>query len=56
MLRAPRETMVERVANNGLSAGVVLPDQAWLSSAATLAAGTSVSVRLNGGVLGSCEP
>jgi 2-keto-4-pentenoate hydratase len=55
VFRAPRKTLVELVANNGLNAGVVLPDQAWLSSATTLATGASLSVRVNGGVLGSGE-
>jgi 2-keto-4-pentenoate hydratase len=55
VFRAPRSTLVELVANNGLNAGIVLPDQAWLSSATALATGATLSVRVNGGVLGSGE-
>jgi 2-keto-4-pentenoate hydratase len=55
LFRAPRKSLVELVANNGLNAGVVLPDRPWLSSAASLATGATLSVRVNGGVVGSGE-
>jgi 2-keto-4-pentenoate hydratase len=53
VFRAPRKTLVELVANNGLNAGIVLPEEAWLSSRTYLAKGAVLSVRVNGSVLGS---
>ena len=53
VFRAPRKTLVELVANNGLNAGIVLPEEAWLSSRTYLAEGALLSVRVNGSVLGS---
>jgi 2-keto-4-pentenoate hydratase len=55
VFRAPRKTLVELVANNGFNAGIVLPDEAWLSSRRYLATKGTLSVRANGGVLGSGE-
>ena len=53
VFRAPRKTLVELVANNGLNAGIVLPDEPWLSSRASLAKQATLSVRVNGTLLGS---
>jgi 2-keto-4-pentenoate hydratase len=53
VFRAPRKTLVELVANNGLNAGIVLPEEAWLSSRTYLAKGAVLSVRVNCSVLGS---
>jgi 2-keto-4-pentenoate hydratase len=55
VFRTPRKTLVELVANNGLNAGVVLPDEAWLSSRTYLAKQAMLSVRINGSVVGSGE-
>jgi 2-keto-4-pentenoate hydratase len=55
VFRAPRKTLVELVANNGLNAGVVLPAKAWLSSRTSLTKGAALSVSINGGMLGSGE-
>jgi 2-keto-4-pentenoate hydratase len=32
VFKAPRKTLVELVANNGLNAGIVMPEEDWLSS------------------------
>ncbi len=53
VFRAPRKTLAELVANNGLNAGIVLPEEAWLSSRTYLAKDALLSVRVNGSVLGS---
>ncbi len=53
VFRAPRKTLVELVANNGLNAGIVLPEEAWLSSRTYLAKDALLSVRVNGSVLDS---
>ncbi len=55
VFRAPRKTLVELVANNGLNAGIVLPNEAWLSSQTYLAKRATLSVHVNGSVLGSGE-
>ncbi|WP_207003623.1 2-keto-4-pentenoate hydratase [Trinickia mobilis] len=55
VFRAPRPTLMELVANNGLNAGVVLPDEPWLSSRTFLAKRATLSVRVNGNLLGSGE-
>jgi 2-keto-4-pentenoate hydratase len=53
VFRAPRKTLVELVANNGLNAGIVLPEEAWLLSRACLMESARLSVCLNGRVLSS---
>ena len=53
VFRAPCKTLAELVANNGLNAGIVLPEEAWLSSRTYLAKDALLSVRVNGSVLGS---
>ena len=53
VFRAPRKTLAELVANNGLNAGIVLPEEAWLSSRTYLAKDALLSVRVNGSVLDS---
>jgi 2-keto-4-pentenoate hydratase len=53
VFRAPRKTLAELVANNGLNAGIVLPEEAWLSSRTYLAEAARLSVCVNGSVLGS---
>jgi len=53
VFRARRKTLAELVANNGLNAGIVLPEEAWLSSRTYLAKDALLSVRVNGSVLGS---
>ena len=53
VFRAARKTLVELVANNGLNAGFVLPDEAWLSSRTHLAKQATLSVRVNDRVVGS---
>jgi 2-keto-4-pentenoate hydratase len=53
VFRGPRKTLAELVANNGLNAGLVLPDEAWLSSRAYVASGVTLSIRVNDRVLGS---
>lgn len=52
VFRAPSKTLVELVANNGLNAGIVLPNPAW-SSGRELPEGAVLSVRVNGSLLGS---
>lgn len=56
VFRAPRKTLAELVANNGLNAGIVLPDDAWLSSPAGLAGDATLSVRINGEPVGAAGP
>ena len=56
VFRAPRKTLAELVANNGLNAGIVLPDEAWLSSRASLAGDATLSVRINGEPVGAAGP
>lgn len=53
VFRAPHKTLAELVANNGLNAGLVLPDEAWLSSRTHLAKQATLSVRINDRVVGS---
>ena len=53
VFRAPHKTLAELVANNGLNAGLVLPNQGWLSSRTLLAEEATLSVRLNDRVVGS---
>lgn len=56
VFRAPRKSLAELVANNGLNAGVVLPDDAWLSSRAGLENDAILSVRINGNAVGAAGP
>jgi 2-keto-4-pentenoate hydratase len=53
VFRAPRKTLSELVANNGLNAGVVLPDDAWLSAPLYPTREATLSVRINGCLYGS---
>lgn len=53
IFRAPRKTLAELVANNGLNAGIVLPDEPWLSSRRLLAQEATLSVRINGNPRGA---
>lgn len=55
VFRAPRKTLAELVANNGLNGGLVLPDEAWLWSRTYIAKQATLSVRINGSMLGSGE-
>lgn len=55
VFRAPRKTLAELVANNGLNAGVVLPDDAWLSRSCVGDEAT-LSVRVNGSTVGASSP
>lgn len=56
VFRAPRKTLPELVANNGLNAGIVLPDEPWLSSPICRARDATLSVRINGCLHGSSGP
>lgn len=53
VFRAKQKTLVELVANNGLNAGVVLPDQTWMSCTALLEQPATLSLRINGAVIDS---
>jgi 2-keto-4-pentenoate hydratase len=53
VFRAPNKTLAELVANNGLNAGLVLPDEPWLSSRTHLAKQATLSVRVNDQVVGT---
>ena len=53
IFRGPRPTLGELIANNGFNAGIVLPDGAWLSSRRFLDRSATLSVRVNGSLLGS---
>jgi hypothetical protein len=52
VFRAARKTLVELAANNGLNAGVVLPQGGRQSSAKLLTANARLAVLVNGDVLG----
>jgi 2-keto-4-pentenoate hydratase len=54
VFRAARKTL-ELVANNGLNAGIVLPEEKWQSSRTHLVRAATLSVRRNGDQLGSGE-
>jgi 2-keto-4-pentenoate hydratase len=56
VFRAPRKTLPELVANNGLNAGAVLADAAWQSSRAALAPGATLSVHINDRRYGPAGP
>ncbi len=53
VFRAPRKTLTELVANNGLNAGIVLPDDTWLSPGNRLTGNATLSVQVNGRSLGT---
>ena len=53
VFRAQRKTLSELVANNGLNAGIVLPDDPWLSTPLFLTQDATLSVRINGCLYGS---
>jgi 2-keto-4-pentenoate hydratase len=55
VFRAPRKTLPELVANNGLNAGFVPPPDDWLSSKAYLDRAGVLSVRINGRPVASGE-
>lgn len=50
VFRAVHKTLAELIANNGLNAGIVLPDQAWISSD-YLDRPTTLSLHINGRVI-----
>ena len=53
VFRSRRKTLAELVANNGLQAGIVLPDEPWPLSRTCLTKHAVLSVRINGRLLGS---
>lgn len=53
VFRAPRKTLVELVANNGLNAGIVLPSECSLSGPAIP---ETLSVRINDRIFGPSTP
>jgi 2-keto-4-pentenoate hydratase len=53
VFRAPRKTLVELVANNGLNAGIVLPGADWLLSQKHLTADGFLTVHVNDRLLSS---
>jgi 2-keto-4-pentenoate hydratase len=55
VFRAPRKTLPELVANNGLNAGFVPPPDDWLASKAYLDRAGVLSVRINGRSVASGE-
>jgi 2-keto-4-pentenoate hydratase len=55
VFRAPRKTLPELVANNGLNAGFVPPPDDWLSSRAYIDGARALSVRINGRPVASGE-
>ena len=55
VFRAPRKTLVELVANNGLNAGVILPDDGWLPPSPDSMGGASLSVQIGDRYVGSGE-
>jgi 2-keto-4-pentenoate hydratase len=55
VFRAPRKSLVELVANNGLNAGIVLPEEVWWSSRAHLTKSARLTVRINDRSAGSSE-
>lgn len=48
VFRAPRKTLGELIANNGLNGGVVLPSDAWQASRTYIGRPGVLSVRING--------
>lgn len=52
VFRKAGKTLVELVANNGLNAGIVLPEEKWLASGSRIAVSGVLSVRVNDRVLG----
>ncbi len=48
VFRAPRKTLPELVANNGLQGGIVLPDKHWRRMRAELETLRTLAVRING--------
>src|SRR5918999_5703914 len=55
VFRAPRKTLVELVANNGLNAGVVLPVDGWLSPCPHSVGRAHISVHIGDRCAGSGE-
>lgn len=53
VFRAARKTLVELIANNGLNAGIVVPDSSWRSSRRYVMQDATLSVRINGRLRGS---
>lgn len=47
VFRAARKTLAELVANNGLHAGVVMPDESWLAASGHLAPVAQFAIRIN---------
>ena len=56
VFRAPRKSLVELVANNGLNAGVVLPVDGWLSRSLHSVGSARLSVQIGDRCVGSGEP
>ena len=55
VFRGPRKTLAELVANNGLNAGIVLPESAWLFSSAHLRGGARLGVRIGNRCAGAAD-
>ncbi len=55
VFRAPRKTLVELVANNGLNGGIVLPMDGWLSHGLPSVGGTKLAVQIGNHCAGSGE-
>lgn len=53
VFRAPRKTLPELIANNGLNAGIVLPGSPWLESDTYTDRRGTLSVHINGAVVES---
>lgn len=53
VFRAPRKTLIELVANNGLNAGVVFPMQKWLTSHSRPMSHGALSVQIGSARVGS---
>jgi 2-keto-4-pentenoate hydratase len=53
VFRGARKTLVELVANNGLNAGVVLPEEPWYLPLSAIPETAEMSVRVNGDLRGS---
>lgn len=53
VFRADRKTLSELIANNGINAGIVLPDNAWQQSPKHIHVDGVLSLRINGSEVGS---
>ena len=52
VFRADRKTLSELIANNGINAGIVLPDIEWQQSTSYIRCEASLSLRINGSEIG----